>query len=435
MNCVSWDGFERLLFWGDRLFWRPFDARLKPMTAHVPTLLLMTILAAVVMAGALLLLGWGRRRDGLQHWATALLLAAAGYALFLLRGRIPDAFSIVLGNVLVAASFSFLLAAVRCFYALPMRWLAVLAPAVLIAPVVALAGHDFALRVSLASGVMLLQVVWLLWVLVQHRKDETGRGMQLLIVGIGLEALLLLARTFGGVLFLSEDSNFLHSNGLQTYSFMVAFLALLVTSMGFVFMGKDRSDAINHRLAAQDELTGLANRRSVIAALERDVARALRTQEPLAVMMMDVDHFKRVNDRWGHQAGDAVLRSVADVLRQRLRAQDIVGRYGGEEFLLVLPDTAFEGAHQVALHLCAAVQASPCIWGQHSIPVTVSVGVFSGPLAPGVQSDQLLQAADSALYRAKAAGRNRVAMACDPEPCSMPAPLDPQAPTTLPITP
>jgi len=405
------------------------------MTAHVPTLLLMTLLAAVVMAGALLLLGWGRRRDGLQHCATALLLAAAGYALFLLRGRIPDVFSIVLGNVLVAASFSFLLAAVRCFYALPMRWLLVLAPPALMVPVVAAAGSNFALCVSLAAGVMLLPVLWTLWVLAQHRKAEGGRGMQLLIGGMGLEALLLLVRTLAGVLVLPQDSGFLQSNGLQTYSFMVAFLGVLVTSMGFVFMGKDRSDAINHRLAAQDDLTGLANRRSVIAALERDVARALRTQEPLAVMMIDVDHFKRVNDRWGHQAGDAVLRSVADVLRQRVRAQDIVGRYGGEEFLLVLPDTPFEGASQLALKLCAAVQALACSWGQDSIPVTVSIGVFSGPLAHGVHSDQLLQAADSALYRAKAAGRNRVAMACDAEPCSMPAPFDPQAPATLPITP
>lgn len=399
------------------------------MTADVPTLLLMTILAAMVMSGALMLLGWGRRRDGLQHWATALLLAAAGYALFLLRGRIPDVFSILLGNVLVSGSFALLLSAVRCFHALPMRWLLVLAPPVLMAPIVSLAGSNFALRVSLASSVMLLQVLWLLWVLLQHRKAEGGRGMQLLIVGVGLEALVLLMRALSGLLVLSEDSGFLQSNGVQTYSFMVAFLGVLVTSMGFVFMGKDRSDAINHWLAAQDDLTGLANRRTVIAALERDVARAVRTQESLAVMMVDVDHFKQVNDRWGHQAGDAVLRSVAHALHQRVRAQDLVGRYGGEEFLLVLPGTHYEGALQLAQHLCAAVEASPCVWGQDSIPVTVSIGVFAGCLPPGVQSDQLLQAADSALYRAKAAGRNRTEMAAGlgqyptPMPATPPVPL------------
>lgn len=381
------------------------------MTADVPTLLLMTILSSVVMAGALLLLGWRNRQDGLQYWATGLLLAAAGYVLFLLRGRIPDVFSVVLGNVLVSASFALLLAAVRCFYALPMRWLAVLAPVAFMVPLIVGVGDSFSLRVSLVGGVMLLQVLWLLWTLGQQRTDRGGRGAQLLMAGMALEALVLLARAVSGVLVFQESRGFLQGNAVQTYSFMTAFVGLLVTSMGFVFMGKDRADAINRRLAAVDDLTGVANRRAIIAALDRDVARAVRSREPLALMMLDIDHFKQVNDRWGHQAGDAVLHAVAQVLQQRVRAQDLIGRYGGEEFLLVLPDTPREGAYQLAQALCAAVQATSCAWGQEIIPVTVSIGVFAGCLEAGVQSDQLLQAADSAMYRAKAAGRNAVAMA------------------------
>ena len=381
------------------------------MTADVPTLLLMTILSSVVMAGALLLLGWRNRQDGLQYWAAGLLLAAAGYVLFLLRGSIPDVFSVVLGNVLVSASFALLLAAVRCFHALPMRWLAVLAPVAFMVPLIVGVGDNFSLRVSLVGGVMLLQVLWLLWTLGQQRTGQGGRGAQLLMAGMALEALVLLARAVSGVLVFQESSGFLQGNAVQTYSFMTAFVGLLVTSMGFVFMGKDRADAINHRLAAQDDLTGVANRRAIIAALDRDVARAVRSREPLALMMLDIDHFKQVNDRWGHQAGDAVLHAVAQVLQQRMRAQDLIGRYGGEEFLLVLPNTPREGAYQLAQALCAAVQATSCAWGQETIPVTVSIGVFAGCLEPGVQSDQLLQAADSAMYRAKAAGRNAVALA------------------------
>ena len=381
------------------------------MTADVPTLLLMTILSSVVMAGALLLLGWRNRQDGLQYWAAGMLLAAVGYVLFLLRGSISDVFSVVLGNVLVSASFSLLLAAVRCFHALPMRWLTVLAPAAFMVPLIVGVGDNFSLRVSLVGAVMLLQVLWLLWTLGQQRTDRGGRGAQLLMAGMALEALVLLARAVSGVLVFQESRGFLQGNAVQTYSFMTAFVGLLVTSMGFVFMGKDRADAINHRLAAQDDLTGVANRRAIIAALDRDVARAVRSREPLALMMLDIDHFKQVNDRWGHQAGDAVLRAVAQVLQQRVRAQDLIGRYGGEEFLLVLPNTPREGAYQLAQELCAAVQATSCAWGKETIPVTVSIGVFAGCLQPDVQSDQLLQAADSAMYRAKAAGRNAVAMA------------------------
>lgn len=401
------------------------------MTADVPTLLLMTILSSVVMAGALLLLGWRSRQDGLQYWAEALLLAAAGYGLFLLRGQIPDAFSVVLGNVLVSASFSFLLAAVRCFHALPMRWWALLAPAALMAPLMVLGGDNLPLRIGLSGAVMLGQVLWLLWTLQVHRTASSGRGVQLLMAGLVLEAGVLLMRSASAAWMVQEGDHFLQGNTVQTYTFMMAFIGLLVTSMGFVFMGKDRADAVNRCLAAQDDLTGLANRRATIAALERDVARAVRTGQPLALMMLDVDHFKQVNDRWGHQAGDAVLRSVADVLRQRLRAQDIVGRYGGEEFLLVLPDTTREGAHQLALQLCAAVQAAPCAWGKEAIPVTVSIGVFGGCLERDVHGDQLLQAADSALYRAKAAGRNCVESAHSLQH-SPPSAARPQERTTMP---
>lgn len=158
------------------------------MTADVPTLLLMTILSSGVMAGALLLLGWRSREDGLQFWAGALLLAAAGYGLFLLRGQIPDALSVVLGNVLVSASFSILLAAVRCFHAQPLRWWALLAPAALMAPLMVWGGDNLPLRIALSGTVMLGQVLWLLWTLQVYRSECRGRGVQLLMAGMVLEA-------------------------------------------------------------------------------------------------------------------------------------------------------------------------------------------------------------------------------------------------------
>ena len=143
-------------------------------------------------------------------------------------------------------------------------------------------------------------------------------------------------------------------------------------------MTKERADEANRRLAAPDELTGVANRRSIIAALDRDVGRAIRTHESMAVMMVDIDHFKRVNDTYGHLAGDQVLRCVVDVIQHRIRAQDIVGRYGGEEFLVVLADTSAQGARQLAEQLRAAVQATHCAYSGESIAVTVSVGVSAG---------------------------------------------------------
>ena len=118
----------------------------------------------------------------------------------------------------------------------------------------------------------------------------------------------------------------MQSSAVQTLTFMSTFAVVLIASMGFVFMARDRADEDNRRLAAVDSLTGVANRRAVIAALDRDVARSIRTHEPMALMMVDIDHFKNVNDRYGHPVGDKVLCSVVDVLRERVRSQDLVGR-------------------------------------------------------------------------------------------------------------
>ena len=381
------------------------------MTADVPTLMLMVIVSSVVMAGALLVLGGWHRQDGLPYWAGALLLGGAGYALLLLRGRVPDALSIVLANALLSSMFSGMVAAVQCFHGHPPRWLRLLVPPVLMAALMAWNLDSLALRVALANLLMAAQALWLLRCLRRPGAGTPGRGALLLTVGLVLEIGLLLHRSASAGMFAHQGASLLMGNMVQTLTFMTAFIALLVTSMGFVFMGKERADQLNLRLAAQDELTGLANRRAVIAALERDVARSLRTREALALMMVDVDHFKQVNDRHGHLAGDAVLRHVAGLLRDRVRAQDIVGRYGGEEFLVVLPDTGLDGARHLALQLCTAVQATPCVWNGQTIAVTVSIGVFGGRLEPQDHWDLLLHAADSALYRAKESGRNRVEVA------------------------
>jgi diguanylate cyclase (GGDEF)-like protein len=203
----------------------------------------------------------------------------------------------------------------------------------------------------------------------------------------------------------------LQGNLVQTLTFMVTFMSTLVTSFGFVFMSKERADAANVRLAAQDVLTGIANRRALMLALEHELARAVRQRTPLALLMLDIDHFKRVNDQYGHLAGDQVLRHTIQVVGQRLRTQDLLGRYGGEEFLVLLPDTDLQGAQQLGQQLCQAVQNAPCDWHGQSIAVTVSVGISVCAVGEQPNWESLLLAADKALYRAKDNGRNRVEVA------------------------
>jgi diguanylate cyclase (GGDEF)-like protein len=158
-------------------------------------------------------------------------------------------------------------------------------------------------------------------------------------------------------------------------------------------------------MAATDGLTSLANRRSLDEALARDISRAERTEGRLSVVLLDLDHFKTLNDTHGHLVGDNVLRSVAATLREFGREYDTVARYGGEEFAVVLPGCSAAVARHVAERLRAAVESA-----ETEVPVTVSCGVATYP-ADGTDAKALIQAADVGLYASKRAGRNRVTAA------------------------
>ena len=159
--------------------------------------------------------------------------------------------------------------------------------------------------------------------------------------------------------------------------------------------------------AAHDSLTGLWNRRAITDHFNGELVRAQRRKTPLAVMMADLDHFKKINDRHGHLAGDAVLREVARRMHASLRPYDGIGRFGGEEFLVVASEADRNAAAQLADRLVAAINSSPVIAREGAIPVTMSIGVSVCEDSEAIEPDDLLRAADEALYAAKTGGRNR----------------------------
>ncbi|HET7452127.1 MAG TPA: diguanylate cyclase [Thermoanaerobaculia bacterium] len=169
------------------------------------------------------------------------------------------------------------------------------------------------------------------------------------------------------------------------------------------------------QLAATDPLTGLPNRRAFDVNLQREVEGARRHGDALSLVLLDVDEFKPVNDRFGHDVGDEVLREIGRRLRLSCRTGDTVARIGGEEFALILTRTGGEGAVSVAERTRAAISGSPAATSVGALSVTVSAGIASagGPIAFDPQ--ELYRAADDALYEAKRAGRNRVSMASRPK--------------------
>lgn len=163
-----------------------------------------------------------------------------------------------------------------------------------------------------------------------------------------------------------------------------------------------------------DPLTGIANRRFFERRLEEELSRCKRTRQSLACVLVDVDHFKPINDRFGHQAGDEALRTIARALGEELRGADVLARYGGEEFVLLLPDTTVTLAATIAERLRQRVDTLAFAFDGKRIPMTISLGLACLQGAPAdeeVNASALLQRADAALYQAKAQGRNRVCCA------------------------
>jgi diguanylate cyclase (GGDEF)-like protein len=166
-----------------------------------------------------------------------------------------------------------------------------------------------------------------------------------------------------------------------------------------------------HDRATHDDLTGLWNRRAVLDSFQRELERSQRECRPVSLIVADVDNFKQVNDEYGHHVGDAVLKVIAERMSHVMRPYDRVGRYGGEEFLMVVPgcETSFAGF--VAERIRAAVADEPIVVDGLELPVTISLGVTGKTQASPVDADRMIQAADEAMYGAKRAGRNCVRIA------------------------
>ncbi len=162
-----------------------------------------------------------------------------------------------------------------------------------------------------------------------------------------------------------------------------------------------------YQMTIEDALTGVHNKRYLLDTLERELPRARRHGRPLALLMFDIDHFKQVNDSFGHLAGDVVLKDLAQLVLARLRPDDVLCRYGGEEFSILLPETGLEGASEIAAAIRGRVEAHAFVFEEETIDVTISLGVAL--LEDEGSASDFIGRADERLYRAKRDGRNRVA--------------------------
>jgi diguanylate cyclase (GGDEF)-like protein len=356
-------------------------------------------------------------------WTASALMAGAGGALSMLRGVLASQLPLVGGGTLMISACCLALMGVQRFYGQPVSWRG----SALIAAL-SFAGLAFFMVVqdnmpmrilvySLGQSVPLAMILKLVWSKTNERENPGARLA-------GIVAALIIAihavRTSCALFQIGGEVSLVSFNAFQAALILVLVFLSMGLNFGFLLMAIDRLRNEVADLALLDDLTGVANRRHLLQRLADECARSERSGEPFALLVIDLDGFKEINDTHGHAAGDACLQHFTVMAQTRLRTGDMLARAGGDEFCVVLPASSLREGAMIAgriLDVCRA-DAEACVGAD--IPISISIGVAQWTREMGLFPDQLIAAADKALYGAKNEGKNRYAV-YDPAPPLAPA--------------
>jgi len=383
------------------------------MVLDTRTLIVVSGLISGLLCAISFLYGFRQpRAAAIRTWGATTLALALGMGLVALRGAIPDFVSIVVANTLVTLAFVLLLATLRAFRGAPSRdplgWGLVAAVAAALWANVAFA-PNLAFRIVFLAVVQSVLLLRAILEIRRHAHPDCRSSYRFTEAVLWLAAVAMLVRggtgaTQGG------EGDFLDPNWVHAVPFLAFAGLIAAVTMGVFWIEVQHLQQNLAHLASHDMLTGLLNRQGFLEAALREVSRAERGAGVFSLAMFDLDHFKRVNDRHGHPAGDCVLQSFARTLAANIRKHDVASRFGGEEFALLMPDTDHAMAMRVADRVRADTEAQAVEHGGARIRVTVSGGVATFA-THAREWDELLTVADRALYRAKDGGRNRVVSA------------------------
>ncbi len=349
-------------------------------------------------------------RPSLSLWTRGTVLLPLGFLLLTLRGVWPDLLTVLLANLLLVVAFGYYVRAVLCFRGLPHRaqWTWLLAGATI--PGLwwfTYVDPQLTARAAMVSAALAVEVGAVALVMWRMPAIERGRGAWASISLFTVAAAFLAYRAGYFALFPESLAHPFQTSAMQLFSFAAGALLPLVGTFGFLLLCVDRARRELETAATTDFLTGLCNRRAIGNFGTQAFARARRTGAPLAVLVLDLDHFKRINDAFGHAAGDTALREIAAVLRASVRADETLGRLGGEEFVILLEDTDAATARRAAERVRQQLAARRIDMSSESVHVTASVGV-AVLTGEDHSFDDVLQRADRAMYEAKTQGRNCV---------------------------
>jgi len=384
------------------------------LSLDLSTLYLVATLAAALL-GAMLLFFWRKEKiAALGWWGAAYILGAASIALWTVAGpQLGPVLSLAV-NAVGFLACGLVWDAARVFHGRPAHLVGVLAgPALWVAAALLVDPLSAETRTMLGAGIVAAYAALTAAELWRERRKNMRSRWPAVIVPVLHGAVLMLPIVLGDMLRPGEGAG---AGNVWVAVFAAELVVYAVGTVFIIFLLVSERAVTAHKTAASiDPLTGLLNRRGFSEATARMIEREAKAGRPVSVMIFDIDHFKSVNDRFGHAAGDDVLKVFADVTVSSLRITDLVGRVGGEEFAALLP-CAMDEALFAAERVREAFEASGVAIDGAPLETTVSIGVAGGP--PNTELEVLMASADTALYQAKRAGRNRVEAASE-QPLSL----------------
>jgi diguanylate cyclase (GGDEF)-like protein len=368
------------------------------------TLYLVATMVAALLGAMLLFFGRQERNPALIWWGTAYLLGAASVALWTLAGHaLGDMLSLAL-NAVGFVACGMVWNAARVFHGRKPSLLGLVLGAMFwIATVMTLDPKSIALRLTIGAAIVAIYAALTAAELWTERRKVLKRRWPAIAVPV-LHGLVLMLPILLGDLLHATDEKF--GSSIWVTMFSVELVLYAVGTVFVIFMLVSERTVTAHKTAASmDPLTGMLNRRGFSEACARLIEREANAGRPATVLIFDIDHFKSINDRFGHPAGDELLKLFATIVLSTLRISDLSGRIGGEEFAALLPCPLEEGV-LAAERVREAFEASGIVSELGPVDTTVSIGVAGGPA--GTELEVLLAAADTALYQAKRSGRNKV---------------------------
>jgi len=384
---------------------------------HVPTLIAVNIILLFMAVGTyLVILEWNPGVPGVRHWAVGNLFHAFGFLLLLSRTALHPIFSVVCANALIIIGYYTIYMGFRIYQGktatdkitlILFLVLLVLFSTALIKLTQGNGTNSMALRSSLNSMViacMCFLIAFEIAGIPLHDRFITS-GFAILITLHGVFNLIRSAIT----LTVPDTRTLFEGGGMARIAFSESVIALFALTIGYILLISNHLLGQLRRQAEIDYLTDVFTRRAFIKLVEKARATSQRNNSTISLISIDLDRFKAVNDKYGHAAGDAALRYISSTITSILRPSDILGRVGGEEFMVLLPQTEISKARDVAERLRLQVELAEVEFEKERINLTISLGVSSAPRGEK-PFDQLAKESDIALYKAKNEGRNRAVM-------------------------